>query len=235
MSLTFITIGFIVTENNAEYLLSGYNTMSKEERKKVDLKSFIPFFRKFHIVLGVSFLILGYGLNVINKNVAGIFLGVYPILAYIYFAITTSIFTGGLKTKSNKIGIFTLAGAFIFVIGLLTYGFKENKILFDSQKVEFKGTYGEILQTDQIKSIEIENELPNISLKTNGFAIGEIRKGYFKTKNGEVVKLILNSEQKPYILFTKLDGTKIYYSAKEKSNKGILKELKNKLPLSGYN
>lgn len=234
MSLLFVAIGFIVTENNAKYLLSGYNTMSEEARKKVDIKSYIPYFRKFHIVLGISFLVLGYGINIINKNGAGIFLAVYPILAYIYFAITSSKFSEGLKRKSNKIGLFVLSGALIFVVGLLAYGFKENKILFDSQKILLKGTYGEVLQTDQIKSIEIVNELPNITLKTNGFALGEIRKGYFKTESGDVVKLILNSAQKPYILFTKSDGKKIYYSAKEKSNEEILNEIKKTLPNNGY-
>ena len=233
MSLLFVAIGFIVTENNAKYLLSGYNTMGEEERKKVDIKSFIPYFRKFHIVLGISFLVLGYGINLINKNGAGIFLVVYPILAYIYFAIISSKFSGGLKTKSNKTGIFVLAGALIFVIGLIAYGFKENKILFDSQKIELQGIYGEILQTDQVKRIEIENKLPNITLKTNGFALGELRKGFFKTENGEVVTLILNSAQKPYILFTKSDEKKIYYSAKEKSNKEIFKEIKKTLPNNG--
>jgi hypothetical protein len=208
--------------------------MSEEERKKVDIKSYIPYFRKFHIILGISFFVLGFGINLINKNAAGIFLAVYPILAYIYFAIISSKFSGGLKTKSNKIGIFVLAGALIFVIGLIAYGFKENKILFDSQKIELQGTYGEILLTDQIKSIEIENELPNITLKTNGFALGEIRKGYFKTENGEIVKLILNSTQKPYILFTKSDGKKIFYSAKEKPNEEILNEIKKTLPNIGY-
>jgi len=128
-----------------------------------------------------------------------------------------------------------LVSILVFIIRLIAYGFKENKLIFDSQKIEFKGNYGEILQNEQIKSIEIENELPKIILKTNGFALGEIRKGYFKTENGEVIKLILNSTQKPYILFTKLDEKKIYYSAKKKSNREILNEIKKTLPYKGNN
>lgn len=230
MSLLFIAIGLLVTEKNAKYLLSGYNTMSEEERKKVDIKAYIPYFRKFHIILGISFLILGYGIGLINKNAAGIFIGVYPILAYLYFAVSSSKFSGGLKTRSNKIGLLVLVGALLIVIGLLVRGFRENPISFDAQKIEFKGSYGETLQTDHIKSIGIKNELPKITLKTNGFALGDIRKGYFKTENGEIVKLILNSAQKPYILFTKSNGKKIYYSAKEKSNEELLDELKKTLP-----
>ncbi len=230
MSLLFIAIGFIVTENNAKYLLAGYNTMSEKERKKVDIKSYIPYFKKFHITLGISFLVLGYGINLINKNTAGIFLVLYPTLAYIYFAVASSKFSGGLNTRFNKIGLFIIVSAFIFIVGFLAYGFKENKILFDSQKIEIKGNYGETLQIDQIKKIEIKNELPKITLKTNGFALGDVKKGYFKTENGEVIKLILNSAQKPYILFTKSNGKKVYYSAKKKSNREILNEIKKTLP-----
>tara|TARA_R110002049_G_scaffold308754_1_gene513861 strand:- start:24 stop:254 length:231 start_codon:yes stop_codon:yes gene_type:complete len=50
----FILVGYLVTKNNASQLLSGYNTMSKEEQKKLDLETYLPFFRKFHVFLGIS-------------------------------------------------------------------------------------------------------------------------------------------------------------------------------------
>lgn len=234
MSLLFVVIGFIVTENNAKYLLSGYNTMSAEERKKVDLKAFIPYFRKFHIFLGVSFLVLGYVISLINKNASGIFIGVYPILAYIYFTVTSLKSSGGIKTRSNKVGLYILSGVLLFVIGLIAHGFRENPIRFDSQKIAFEGSYGETLTTDQIDHIGLVDELPEITLKTNGFALGSVKKGYFKTQNGEVVKLILNSGQGPYIVFTKTDGKKLFYSAKEKSNEEVLNDLKKALPNIEY-
>ena len=37
INLLFVGIGFTITEKNAPYLLAGYNTMSKEERKQIDL------------------------------------------------------------------------------------------------------------------------------------------------------------------------------------------------------
>lgn len=39
--------GYIVNEDNADLLLSGYNTMSKDEKSKFDLSSYLGFFRKF--------------------------------------------------------------------------------------------------------------------------------------------------------------------------------------------
>jgi hypothetical protein len=38
-------IAFFVTENNDKSLLSGYNTMSEQERQKFDIKSYIAYFK----------------------------------------------------------------------------------------------------------------------------------------------------------------------------------------------
>ena len=92
------------------------------------------------------------------------------------------------------------------------------------------GSYGEILKRPEIQSIELVAHLPEITSKTNGFALGTIKKGYFKTKNGETVKLIINSDNKPIMLFTKTDGNKIYYSAAGKSNEEIVDEINKVLP-----
>src|SRR5690606_38169549 len=106
MSLLFVAIGFIVTENNAKYLLSGYSTMSGEERKKVNIKEYIPYFKKFHIFLGASFLVFGLALTYFIDEIAGgIFLAVYPILAYIYFIVSSSKYSKGLSTKWNRAGV----------------------------------------------------------------------------------------------------------------------------------
>lgn len=235
MSFIFVAVGFMVTEKNAKYILSGYNTMSEDERKKVDLKKYIPYFRKFHIFLGISTLILGAALtHFINENAGGIFLVVYPLLAYVYFTAKSSKYSKERSTKWNKAGVIILIGTLLFVIGLLGYGFKENELTFDSKSIVFKGSYGETLTEPEIQSIELVDQLPNITLKTNGFALGTIHKGYFKTQKGDIVKLIVNSDRKPIILFTKTDGHKIYYSAKNTSNQDIVNEMKNTLPNIDY-
>lgn len=231
MSLLFVVIGFTVTQDNAKYLLSGYNTMNEEDKKKVDMESYIPYFRKFHVYFGISFLIFGLLLtNLISENAGGIFLGVYPILAYMFFIWNSSKFSKGLSTKGNKIVVFVLLGVLVFILGLFVTEFKEDKLIFNVEKIEFQGRYGEELSQSKVRSIELVNELPKIIFKTDGFALGSIKKGYFKTNEDEIVKLIVNTDAKPYILLTKENGKKIYFSSKEKSNKQLYKELKKTLP-----
>jgi len=234
LSLIFVAIGFMVTEKNAKYILAGYNTMSAEERSKFDIKSYIPKFRKFHILLGLSFLVLGLIFNSLNEDVGRIFMLVYPMVAYIYFIATSSKYSTGFSSKSYRTTIFILFGTLVFVVALLLWGSKENKLLIDSDTIKIEGTYGETLQPSEISSIELINELPEITLRTNGFSHGDVNKGFFKTASGEVVKLMLNSDKKPIILFTKTDGKKIYYSAKEEPNEKLFNEMKSRLPTILY-
>ena len=46
-SVIIALCGYIVNENNADVLLAGYNTMSKDEKNRFDLRNFLKFFRKF--------------------------------------------------------------------------------------------------------------------------------------------------------------------------------------------
>lgn len=93
MAIFFIALGFILTEYNAKHLLAGYNTMNEAERKKVDLKGLVRFFRRFHIFLGVTFLILGLVSNYLfTETTTRLALLLYPILAYVYLVWQSSKF-----------------------------------------------------------------------------------------------------------------------------------------------
>ena len=51
VSIILIFSGYVVTLNNAHYLLAGYNTMSEKERNNFDLVSYLKFFKSFFIKL----------------------------------------------------------------------------------------------------------------------------------------------------------------------------------------
>jgi len=119
IGLLFIGLGALLTVNNAKYLLSGYNTMSEEERHGFDIQGYIPFFKSFHYKLGASFIFLGaFLLHFFGEKMAGFFIGTYPILAYIYFIWAAMKFSNGLNENWNKIGILVLAVTLVFVVVL---------------------------------------------------------------------------------------------------------------------
>lgn len=93
LAVVFIGIGYLVTEKNAKYILAGYNTMSEEERKKINLKVYLSFFRRFHVFLGITLLILSLVFYfLVSEEAAAIFLAIYPIPAYLYFIVRSSKF-----------------------------------------------------------------------------------------------------------------------------------------------
>ncbi|MEI8048480.1 MAG: hypothetical protein WCI92_13940 [Bacteroidota bacterium] len=90
--------------------------------------------------------------------------------------------------------------------------------------------YGEEISASGILFVCLVDSLPIITLRINGFGLGNIRKGYFRTSNGVVVKLIMNSGNNPCILITKKSGEEIFYSAREIPNKTIFAEIQKKIP-----
>jgi len=226
MGLLFVVIGFIVTKNNAKYLLSGYNTMTEAEQKRFDLDAFLRFFRKFHLFLGLSFLGIGIAIERYFGNIfSGIFLAAYPILCYIYFLFASMKFSDLAASKKNKIGIYILALTLLIVVGMLIYESQESEFSIQNNKILIEGSYGESIDFDEIKNIQLIHELPKLTMKTNGFDLGDIKKGYFKTAQGEIVKLIIHRKTEDYILIEKLNGEKIYYASESKNHQIILSEM----------
>lgn len=85
VSLLFIGIGYIVTEDNAKYLLAGYNTMTQEQREAIDLASYLVTFRRFHTFLGSSLGVIGILCwMLLSEQITALFLTVYPLMAYLY-------------------------------------------------------------------------------------------------------------------------------------------------------
>ena len=90
ISLIFGFLAFILTKDNAQYYLAGYNTMSKEQREQIDIEAYLRMFKKIHIILGLSTLILGIAtLSWFGDRIAALFISVYPLLFYGYFHFKT--------------------------------------------------------------------------------------------------------------------------------------------------
>lgn len=87
-SSIFLIIGFVLNENNAKYILAGYNTMSEEERKKHDIKKMVAFIKKFFLFLGASTVIIGFTLIYFtNETIVSRFVTFYPVACIIYLLI----------------------------------------------------------------------------------------------------------------------------------------------------
>ena len=208
--------------------------MSEEEQAKVDLKSFIHYFKNFHIFLAISYLVLGFGVHYIFGPVfSGIFASLYPILAYIYFIWDSQGHSIG-KNQNRKFAIIVLMATVLFVIGIFALGLQEDRLILKSSAIHLEGTYGLTLNESDIASVSLVERLPQIKYKSNGFAIGGIRKGFFVTREREKVRLIINEKEAPFLLLETKTGEKIYYAGKDQAEEDLLQKMKQDLPQIEY-
>lgn len=224
-SLIFLIIAFSINQINAPYFLSGYNTLSAEEKNKFNLVGFLKFFKKFHLFLSISLVIIGLLNFLFLKHPFYLMLLVlYPLIAYLFFIYKSSKF----YSKNHGIWPIILISVVILVISI-SFGFavKNNELLIENQSIEISGIYGETIAFENIQKIELDVPIPDISYKTNAFALGNnFSKGYFKTTNGTIIKLILNGTDKNVVKITKKSGDVIFYSSEDKLLDKDLEKLK---------
>ncbi len=230
LSILFTGIGFLINSTNADSLLAGYNTMSPEQRKNVNLTAYLRVFKKFHIFLGLSFLMLGLGLYFFaDESVLIAFMTIYPILAYLVLIIYGFRFDKNPSGFRKIAGVLVLLVSLVLVIYLMFEGNQEHDLMITEESVQVKGMYGEQIYFEDIATVKLLDQLPELTKKSNGFAMGSVRKGYFKTAGNEKVKLLLHGDQLPLIFIQKTDGTKVYYSSKSSNNRSLYQILEQKV------
>jgi len=116
MSGIFLLIGFAITEKNAKYLLSGYNTMSEKERARFDLSSFLEFFKIFHIGLAIVFLLTSLLLYFYApEKMMALGMSILPVMGYLFLLWQSKNYY-----QEGKLPILTKVGfGFLLVIGIL--------------------------------------------------------------------------------------------------------------------
>jgi len=226
LGIVFISLGFLINERNAASILSNMDKKSLEENKNFLLSNFVLFFRQFHFVLGGSFIVFAIFFYLFwGEDALGMLLAFYPILAYLLFIVKAKRFYSGNEKMALNIAFWGLIITGISIGLLLFAGNNKSDVIFEETQFKITGMYGENISYLDIDSIQLVEMLPVIAFKTNGFALKTIKKGYFKLKNGEKVKLILNSMAKPYLYIKLKSGRKIYFSTSKEINKAIYHEL----------
>lgn len=227
LSLLLLSLGFILTPGNARYLLSGYNMMSEADRAKFDIASYLKFFNRFHIFLGLTLIVGVLVLNIFSANWATVFLVMYPLLGYVYMLAMGNRFYSG--TSGQRVGTYVAMTILLVVtvgVGFMLFsGMRNSEISLTARALEIKGTSGMKIARDDVTYFSITDSLPNISSRANGFSGGEFSKGSFKTDDGRVVRLYINKKSHPF-LFIKTTKDEIYFSSDEISALELLNRLK---------
>lgn len=224
----FAGIGFLIHEGNAKYLLAGYNTMGESERKKVDLSRFLPYFRHFHLFLGASFTVLGLLVYQVGGNVAvSAFVSLYPIGAYMYFMWRSgSMLSDQAVHSTNRIGLIVMGLLLLGIIVLLYVGMQTPRMELGQQGISIGGIYGETIAVADIQEISRVTTIPDIAHRKNGMVLGSRKKGYFRTREGDLLKLLIDTETPSFLWITKKNGAHpVLFSSREQPVDTLLRKM----------
>ena len=186
--------------NKYPNIINGYKTIPEENQPKAKRLTI-----NMLLIAGISVALLT--LVIWLAGLTGFWSGVPLILAFVIMLIYTVkyIRLGALKGVAGTIAIVVGVLAVVSIILLLFFGNKEPEITFTNQQMQISGIYGNDYNLSDIESVTLQDECPVTTFKTNGFAMGKIKKGHFNVQNDGNCLLFLSGTGKCIRIKTKSD------------------------------
>lgn len=234
IALIMLILGLLIHKAKAYFLISGYNTYSREKQKNVDVEGLGRLMGYYGYANALVFFLAGI------LDYLGVSLGIAPVS--IFFGGTTLFLLvkaqkydrnmygeDGRMTKKSKIQVALMAGAglliFLFV-GIMMYtSSRDTVVSMDAQGMEIHGMYGDVYSWDTMEELKLLDQLPQVTLRTNGSGIGSKLRGNFKMKEYGQVKLFMDIDVPPYIYFSSDGKIVIFNLGEEEKTRAAFREM----------
>lgn len=207
-----VFIGWGVHKKKWYFLISGYNTMSKEQQQNVDVEKLAKSIAYMSYIIALLLVLLGVFTHYELWTLLTITTLLIIVVPFIVMIRSNKYYTdgkGGQNKKVVTISLIVTVITLIFVGIVLFTSMRPTTYTIEEKSITISGSYGDTIAFDEIEQLELLDEMPAIRVRTNGSAIGSKLKGNFKLENGERVKLFIDKAIPPFIKLTTKD--EIYY------------------------
>lgn len=205
LGVMFLVLGVMIKHFKWHWLIAGYNTMSKEQKKKVDIEGLSKLMGNYCFAMSGALIILGL-LNHWGFNWAVWVFVALILIGTLWLLVSAQKFDGNavnedgtLKEKTKLIlgglfAFFLAIGVFIFISSLAP------EINVSQKQVEVSGTYGVVIPTEDITALSLEESLPKVQRKINGINAGNTLKGHFQLQDIGRARLAIQQNKPPFIV-----------------------------------
>ena len=131
--------------------------------------------------------------------------GSYVAMLIILF-VESFLMTKKVKKKSQKVNKTVLVLSLILVIVVFAIPFMPSTLEVNEDSFEITGLYGEEWTFSNIEDIAIYDELPEITIRTNGISLFGKRIGNYRMEELGAGKLFLRSNEAPFIVVQMQDS-----------------------------
>ena len=211
-----IGIGFLV--KLSPNMMAGYNTMSEEKKKNVDIEGLSTYMRNGFVAIGLTLIISYYFFKWIGLTLIADSMIVIVILVGITILMINASKFDHNRDKKTKLTYLIPAFLMVLVAGLMAYGYMPSRPIFEDDTIRFSGMYGFETNIAEIENVTLIDKLPKINMRTNGFSFGAIKKGTFNLDQSGKCRLLIHSELPPYLVISKINGEKIFINFKDKTD-----------------
>lgn len=202
VSALFVFLGYAIHHLKWHGLISGYNTMTDEDKAKVDIDGLSKMMACFLYVVAALLALLGFA-TYTESNWLSVAVVIAIVAASIYPAIQSGKYMNGAKSgKSTKLGVGITVVTLLFVGVILYFSMQPTSISVSDEHIIIDGMYGDTIDWSSIEDLQLVDELPAISMRTNGSAVGATLRGHFKFESGDKAKLFVNKSKQPFITFS---------------------------------
>jgi len=198
-----IFFGIAIKHFKWYFLISGYNTMSKKKKENVDIDGLGKLMANFMFILAAIIGLSGFLQMQGYKNLSMIIM-LLMIPMIIILIINSQKFDHNKRSiKDNKIefivGMGIILLTLVIVSGILIVGIIEPKVEVNQDKIIISGLYKRNIDISQIVEITIEDTMPKVLNKVNGFDFGYTLRGSFNLEGVGPSNIYVQENQSPFI------------------------------------
>jgi hypothetical protein len=208
LGLFFFLLGWLIKYRRQYWLIAGYNTATPEEQAQTDIRGLSTSLGNGLFALGIfAWLMLlieqlGYG----TLALGGLILSAPVVCLYLVFRGRKYVHSPALKKQQRTGGIVALilsAVVLIPVLIMLILGTRPAKVEVTPEAISISGMYGVRIPVQQIRVVELREQLPAIQIRTNGLGTSSVQKGHFRLEGLGQGRLFIHRNNPPFIyLFT---------------------------------
>jgi hypothetical protein len=203
-ALILFLLGFAVHRLGWHFLISGYNTMKREDKERVNIEAVARLIGFMCYGIAAIFLIiaaiqgLGFGLDIPLEPFFVLMLVLVVVTLWRARKYDGNIYDengkvrpGGKKRLIPLVVVLTLLVT--VVPGLWLWFSQPTEVTLTESALIIEGSYGETVPYDEIEAVALTYE-PSLARRTNGAATGSRLTGHFRTTGGEGVLVFIDRD-----------------------------------------
>ncbi len=223
LGILFLILGICLLFGKGTFLIAGYNTMSKEEKAKVDTKKLTRIMAFIVLFVAFIFIMIVFDVDSIAYMVIPL---VIIVFSFIVFGQRYILNEDGKKEYDQKSHTLNkvIGSIFIVVIAFVTYVLMftgDISVQYNDDYIIFDGGFKEMsIKIDAIDDLYIKEDIDE-EFKVNGFSNQRVLAGRFKNDTYGEHYLYAYKDAEAYLVI-KRDNVYIIYGDELKKVKDVM-------------